>query len=319
MILKYLIIFLSLFTLLLADESYQVVEEFGDSAKVDTQKELKSIEIKKIEKETKKVIKNLKSNKKIEHKRVLKRVLLKKRDFNKSKKDVVKVKNSINKIAEKKYKSSRAKLVIIIDDISHSYQLNMIKKLGLHITPSIFPPSKMNMKSYLLARGLKHYMVHLPLQSGSKQMNKMHKTIFINYTNKQIERRVKEIRKLFPSAKYINNHTGSVFTSNYRASKELYKVLLDNGFKFVDSRTTDRTKIPKIAKEFGRRYLKADLFIDNKLNFKSIEKELNQAIALAKRRGYAVVIGHPHIQTFKALESLKHKLKSLNLIYIDQL
>ncbi len=224
------------------------------------------------------------------------------------------------KIEEKKvYKKSKAKLVIIIDDVSHMYQLYTIKALPFKVTPSIFPPTRMNMQSYKLAKGLKHFMVHLPLESHSRQMNTIYKLLRVNATQKQINARVKEIRKLFPNDVYINNHTGSVFTSNYKASKKLYKALIDNGFIFVDSKTTPNTQIPRIAKEFHKRYIKSDFFLDNILSVSAIEKRIKEAVALAKKKGYAVVIGHPHPQTFQALRNMAKLIQSVQTVYIDEL
>ncbi len=248
---------------------------------------------------------------------------IKKEESNKSVIISTKQKKNITKHKEKKDTQKRKNrkkgiLIIIIDDISHKYQLNQIKALGLKITPSIFPPNKMNMHNNLLAKGLKHYLIHLPLESNSKAMNKMHKTIFTNYSKKQIVNRVKELKRLFPTAKYVNNHTGSVFCANYKKSKILYKALLDNGFKFVDSRTTQKTKFKKIAREFGKRYIKNDLFIDNKLNVNSILNQIKKGIVLAKHNGTALIIGHPHPSTFKALKIAKKYLKDVEVKYLDE-
>ena len=234
------------------------------------------------------------------------------------KKNKIVSKKVIAKTTKRFHNKNKAKLLIIIDDVSHRYQLNFIKNLPFKVTPSIFPPTKMNMHSYKLARGLKHFMVHLPLESHSRQMNTIYKLIRTSYTQKQINSRIKEIRRLFPNAKYINNHTGSKFSANYKASKRLYKSLLANGFKFVDSRTSIHTKFPKLAKEFHKRYLKSDLFIDNTINVNSIKREIRKGVALAKRRGYAVVIGHPHPQTFKALKELSPLLTNIKTVYVDE-
>ena len=40
---------------------------------------------------------------------------------------------------------------------------------------------------------------------------------------------------------------------------------------------------------------------------------------MAKRNGYAVIIGHPHKQTFKALKLATKYLKNVDVIYIDEL
>ncbi len=257
---------------------------------------------------------------------VKKKIIVKNKNLKKSKQVKKNIKQTIKdkKIVKKRVKkvmnkSIKPKLVIIIDDISHKYQLNYIKSLPFKVTPSIFPPSKMNMHSNKLAKGLKHFMVHLPLQSDSRAMNRMHKTLFITDSKIKIKNRVLEIKKLFPNVKYINNHTGSVFTKNYKKSKELYSYLLKNGIKFVDSRTTQKTVFPKLAKEFKQKYYKNDLFIDNKIDTNAIIKKIKFAIKLAKKRGYAVIIGHPHHQTFKALKLSEKYLKNINVIYIDEL
>ena len=217
----------------------------------------------------------------------------------------------------KKY--SKPKVVIIIDDISHKWQLNKLHSLPFKVTPSIFPPSKMNMNSHLLARGLKHYLVHLPLESKSKKLNSMYKTLFSYDSAKKIEQRVQEIRRLFPTARYVNNHTGSVFTQNYKASKRLYNALNKQGFIFVDSRTTKRSVIPKIAQQMHKRYLKSDLFIDNTLNTNTIMQQIKKGLQEARKRGYVVMIGHPHPQTFRALKRIAKDLKHYNVIYLDEL
>ena len=199
------------------------------------------------------------------------------------------------------YRGKRAKLVIIIDDVHTQAQINAIKALNMKVTPSIFPPYKLAKNSHILARGLKHYMVHLPMESGNAKFNKQTKTLKTSFSKKRIQSRVKEIRTLFPTAKYINNHTGSVFTANYEAMHTLYVALRKEGFVFIDSMTTSSSKVKKIAHDFGDAYVARDTFIDNVHTVPAIRKQLIHAVQLAKKNGYAVVIGHPHLVTMQAL------------------
>lgn len=213
----------------------------------------------------------------------------------------------------------KPKLVIIIDDVSNARQLKKIQALHMKITPSIFPPSERSMKSHTLARGLKHYMIHLPMESGSKQFNKQYKTLKTTFTKEQITARVKELRTLFPNARYVNNHTGSVFTNDYDTMFTLYDALKKEGFMFVDSRTISSTKVPNIVKKFGDAYVARDAFIDNVHNVKMIHNELRKAVKIAKKKGYSIAIGHPHAVTMKALSEAKSILKDVELVYIDDL
>jgi len=217
------------------------------------------------------------------------------------------------------YRTKRAKLVIIIDDVHTKAQINTIKALNMKVTPSIFPPYKLAPDSHLLARGLKHYMVHLPMESSNVKFNTQYKTLKTTFTKKRIQSRVKEIRTLFPTAKYINNHTGSVFTADYGSMSTLYRALRQEGFVFVDSMTTGSSKVKKIAHGFGDAYVARDTFIDNVHTVPAIHKQLRQAVKLAKKNGYAVVIGHPHPTTIKALGSAKSIFKDIDLVYIDEI
>lgn len=216
-------------------------------------------------------------------------------------------------------KSAKPKLAIILDDVSNKSQLNKIQATGLKLTPAIFPPSQRSKTSHKLAKELEHYMIHLPMESGSAQFNKQTKTLITTYSKAQIEARVKEIRALFPTARFVNNHTGSVYTDNYHAMKTLYSTLRSEGFVFVDSRTIGSTKVPQIAEEFGDAYVARDVFIDNEHNIPYIHKQLQKAVDKAKKRGYAIAIGHPHKMTLKALSTAENIFSDVELVYIDEL
>jgi len=213
----------------------------------------------------------------------------------------------------------KAKLVIIIDDVSNVRQLRQIQSLGIPVTPSIFPPSALSMKSHRLARGLKHYMIHLPMESGSRQFNRQYKTLKISFSRAQMEARMREIRKLFPTARYINNHTGSVFTSNSRAMSMLYGIMRKEGFVFIDSRTIGTTKVKKIAHAYGDAYVGRDVFIDNIQSVSAIHRALRKAVHIAKRKGYAIAIGHPHHTTMRALATANNIFRDVKVVYIDAL
>jgi polysaccharide deacetylase 2 family uncharacterized protein YibQ len=252
--------------------------------------------------------------------RVVKKEALKKVQIVKEKVVQIKKTNASNrKNLALAYRGKRAKLVIIIDDVHTKTQINAIKALHMKVTPSIFPPYKLAANSHLLARGLKHYMVHLPMESSNIKFNRQYKTLKTSFSKKRIQARVKEIRMLFPTAKYINNHTGSVFTADYRSMYILYKALRQEGFVFIDSMTTGFSKVKQIAHDFGDAYVARDTFIDNEHTVSAIHKQLRQAVKLAKKNGYAIVIGHPHPTTIKALGSAKNIFKGIDLVYIDEI
>jgi polysaccharide deacetylase 2 family uncharacterized protein YibQ len=215
--------------------------------------------------------------------------------------------------------SDTPRLVIIIDDVAHASQLKAIQALPYRITPSIFPPSEISHNSHTLAVGLEHYMIHLPLESGSKAMNRMQGMLFVRDSRAKVEARVRAIRRLFPTGHYINNHTGSVFTADYRAMKRLYGLLRRAGFVFVDSRTTPKSTVRRITREYGDRYIRRDIFIDNVQKRSAILKQLKKAVRIARKRGFAIAIGHPHKATLDALRHAQTVLKGVQTVYLDEL
>ncbi len=248
------------------------------------------------------------------HKTLNKKKELKKRE---KKENLILKKTHNKKLA---YRGNKAKLVIIIDDVHTRAQIKMIQALPYDVTPSIFPPYSLAKHSETLSRGLKHhYMIHLPMESGSTQFNKQSKTLMRTDDAKKIKSRIEEIRRLFPDCKYINNHTGSVFTADYQAMKRLYILLRQYGFTFIDSFTTASSKVKKIAHALGDDYVRRDIFIDNKLTKKAIRRQLKKAVKIAKKKGYAIAIGHPHKTTMQALLSSQQILKEVEIVYIDNI
>jgi polysaccharide deacetylase 2 family uncharacterized protein YibQ len=162
-------------------------------------------------------------------------------------------------------------------------------------------------------------MIHLPMESGNKKLNRQYKTLKVAFSNKKIENRIKELRLLFPKAKFINNHTGSVFTSDYAAMHLAYKIMREHGFVFLDSKTISSSKVKEIAHAYGDLYVVRDIFIDNEHNVPYIHQQLKKAVKLAKKKGYAIAIGHPHKVTMQALASAKEIFKEVELVYIDAL
>ncbi len=242
------------------------------------------------------------------HKKAVKKASIKKASVKK-----------VDKVTYVPFSNTRAKLVIIIDDVHTRAQIDAIKALHMKITPSIFPPYKLSPNSHLLAQGLEHYMIHLPMESGNKQFNTQYKTLKVSFSNKKIENRIKELRLLFPKAKFINNHTGSVFTSDYSSMHLAYRIMRENGFIFLDSKTKNTSKVKEIANSYGDVYVARDIFIDNTHTVVAIHEQLKKAVKIAKRKGYAIAIGHPHKVTMQALASAEEILKGVELVYIDEL
>ncbi|GAB6073796.1 divergent polysaccharide deacetylase family protein [Nautilia lithotrophica] len=215
-------------------------------------------------------------------------------------------------------KVKKPKLVIIIDDVSFKGQVKRIKSIPYKITPSFFPPTKRHPNTAIYAKEFSHYMIHLPMQAIHFAKPEP-KTLNIDDSYQTILNRIKEVKNEFPKAKFINNHTGSTFTSDKSAMIKLFKALKTENMGFVDSKTTPNSKAKEAQKLYNIPLYSRNIFLDNEENPTYIRNQLKKAVKIAKRRGYAIAIGHPHKITLETLKNSSDILKNIDVVYIDEL
>lgn len=227
---------------------------------------------------------------------------------------------SVTKPVDKKplLTTGKPKLAIIIDDVSIKKHVDDIKALKIPLTMSFLPPSKHRPNSAKLASKEEFYMVHLPMEAMNFNAEEPI-TLRVTDSQRNITERVDEIVKLFPKVRYINNHTGSKFTSNEIAMNRLVFALKAKNINFVDSRTTSKTKAPEVMKNFGLKYMSRDVFLDHHMEKDYVKGQIKEAIRIAKSHGSAIAIGHPHKNTLQALKESKELFGDVELVYVNKL
>ncbi len=216
-------------------------------------------------------------------------------------------------------KPQMPKLAIIIDDVSTHAHARAIKSLQMPITPSIFPPSAEHPSTPKIARDFAFYMVHLPLEAVNFKKEEPH-TLHAGATTSAIESRLSTIKSQFKGVKYINNHTGSRFTSDEASMRRLLDVLSAKNILFVDSLTTPHSKTKQLAAQSGLKYVYRDIFIDNIKDENAIIAQLQKAAQIAQKSGRAIAIGHPYKETFNALAAAKNSvLKGVEVVYLKDI
>ena len=227
--------------------------------------------------------------------------------------------NSHSKLKSHKAPNGGPKLAIIMDDISTNAHVSELKKLSIKVTPSIFPPEKQHPKSAWLAKEFSVYMVHLPLQALN-YTNEKANTLRTGDSKEKISQRIKDIKNDFKGVKYINNHTGSGFTSDFKSTLALLDELKNSEIYFIDSLTTNKSTVLDVSKKLGLKYAYRDVFLDNEQNVSKILKMINNAVAVAKKDGVAIAICHPYKSTFEALKiAQKDAFKGVEVVYVDKI
>jgi hypothetical protein len=112
-----------------------------------------------------------------------------------------------------------------------------------------------------------------------------------------------------PYAEGVNNHMGSRMTEQPEAMAWLMGELQRRHLYFVDSRTSARTVAAAEAQKAGLASLSRDVFLDDDQSTAAIARQFALALALARKQGSAVMIGHPHPATLAFLEQALPQLQ----------
>jgi len=214
--------------------------------------------------------------------------------------------------------SKKGKLAIIFDDVSFSGDVRQIKALGYPLTMSFLPPTNRHPNSAKLAAKEPYYMVHLPMEAMNFHSPEKF-TLLTTDSKETIVNRIKQVKQWFPKVKFINNHTGSKFTSDAEAMNKLIFALRLEKIGFIDSRTTAKTVAEKVMKRYQMPYYTRDIFLDHEDDVDAIKKQIKKAIRVANKYGKCIAICHPHKSTLKALRESKELLKGVELVRIDKL
>ena len=121
-----------------------------------------------------------------------------------------------------------------------------------------------------------------------------------------------------PYAVGVNNHQGSLATSNVALMAELMPALRERHLFFIDSRTTTATVALDAAAHDGVACAFRNVpFLDDVRETGAIRRQLELAIRGAKEKGAAVTIGHPHPETLQLLREMLPQVQAQGVELVD--
>jgi len=216
-----------------------------------------------------------------------------------------------------------AVISIIIDDLgSDNARHEQVVRLPGAITCSFLPLYKASYRLAKLAHSYnKEILLHLPMESiAQKPMGPG--GLSLDMTEREFIWAMQKDLASVPHAIGINNHMGSLLTRHPGHMIWLMKEMKRNGkLLFVDSRTTHASVANTVALEHGVPSLERNVFLDHDPDVKSVRKQFARTIALAKKKGSALAIGHPYASTIKVLKEMLPKLNGMGvrLIAVSEL
>jgi len=194
-------------------------------------------------------------------------------------------------------------LAIIIDDLGYDVnQAHFLYQISPRITLSVLPyePYSAEIVRVASARG-QECLLHLPMEPKYRSTEGYPKMLLCRYSPERLRRLTAEALDSLPQVVGVNNHMGSRFTEDAACMRAVLVEVRRRGLVFVDSRTTPRTVAYQVARSLGVPAVSRDVFLDNEAAPQAIREQLEKLVLLAEKRGWAVGIGHPKVETIVAL------------------
>lgn len=193
---------------------------------------------------------------------------------------------------------------IIIDDLGNQRAVGeRVLRLPAPVACAILPHTP---HAAHLARGAhrvgKEVLLHLPMESVDARATGPG-ALSAGMPETQLRAILSADLASIPHVSGVNNHMGSLLTMQTQPMDQVMRVLRERGgLFFVDSRTHPRSVAARSAQVHRLPYLSRDVFLDNEQNVAAIERQFEELLRIAKRRGHAVAIGHPYPETLDVLE-----------------
>jgi polysaccharide deacetylase 2 family uncharacterized protein YibQ len=195
-------------------------------------------------------------------------------------------------------------MVIIIDDLGY----NLANGLGAvnlpgPITLAVMPHTP---HGALLARlgneADKQIMLHVPMQNHAG-LRLGPGGLTLDMDEDEFKQVLREDFASVPHAAGLNNHMGSALTEQNLPMQWTMDVANELDMFFVDSRTSPDSVALQQALAQAVPALTRDVFLDNDTNIEALEIQFQQAIDIANKHGFAVLIGHPYPATVAFLST----------------
>ncbi len=224
--------------------------------------------------------------------------------------------------------TSTPRIAIVIDDFGYSGSETVMGMINLDfpITISVLPlcPHTTDI-AHAAHRAGKEVIVHIPMEPrGYPEIDPGEGALMNDHTKEQLVRRIDAALDDVPHAEGANNHMGSAFTSQHIPMRVVMRKLKDAGLYFLDSMTTPESVGVSEARRAGVPTTRNRMFIDSPVDEQGridVESQLAELVAIARKRGEAVGLGHPHPETLRVLRKVLPELEreGIDLVFVSEL
>ncbi len=193
-------------------------------------------------------------------------------------------------------------IVVIIDDVGFEGQpLERAMSLDPNINFAVLPNGSRSIDyaERLNQRGFE-ILCHLPMEPARPGTSAGPNAVLTSMSDNEIAAATRSCIRAVPFARGMNNHMGSLATSDRRVMTNVLRAL-PTGMYFIDSRTGGSSIAAEVARELNVRTATRHVFLDNIQTETAIREQIEVAARMARSQGVAVAIGHLHPVTVNAL------------------
>ena len=223
-----------------------------------------------------------------------------------SKPVVVPVKTKKPVVGDRIPSAKGAKIAFILDDwgyrMSNCHYLKEIKApLAIAVLPNLRHTNDIMKCASVYDKDI---MLHLPLEPyHNNDPYPDNYLITTKMSRATIEKIIGDTFKKMPLIIGVNNHMGSKATESKLLMKTVFKKIKEKGLFFVDSMTAPNHSVcGELADEMNLPFAQRNVFLDNIDTREAIEKQILDLAQKARRKGYAIAIGHDRPLTMQMLQ-----------------
>lgn len=185
------------------------------------------------------------------------------------------------------------RLYLVLDDAGLSLdELRRFAPFPETLTLAVLPHLPFSSDAVHLARAAGHEVIlHQPMEAINGE-DPGPGAIFTHFEDREIRAILEENLQRYPDVAGVNNHMGSRATSDERVMEIVLETVEQSGRYFLDSRTIHTSVVPIVAARLGIPVLERHVFLDHERTREYIRGQLDYALTLARRHGFAIMIGH---------------------------
>jgi polysaccharide deacetylase 2 family uncharacterized protein YibQ len=196
-------------------------------------------------------------------------------------------------------------VALVIDDVG--YRMDLVEEAVRGLPPTVtfaiipFLPYSEESAERLHESGFP-VILHCPMEPEHPERWKPTQgTLTVGLPASEVRQILLSDLQAVPHAEGINNHMGSLATSDGPLMAAVMDALKPRGLYFLDSRTTVRTVAYETARARGVKAAFRSVFLDDADDESAIMKQFDQLVARAGQEGMLVGIGHLRPRTLAVL------------------